>query len=172
MDHKEREGKANVAPARGYIRRVFSNMQGLRRAETRPRGKLRIIPVGHRRRLIGGLPAGLLCSPLLAMANWRTCKQAAVNLRVVFRVSTGEAVRGCRTSLTRLLAARREIAIDPGAPLRSVGNSPSQRTQLNVTAWRHSGFVFKDFSPTAALRGFPASEALKICTRLLLRSQT
>ena len=46
MDQKEREGKANVASVRGFIRRVFSNMQGLRRAETRPRGKLRIIPVG------------------------------------------------------------------------------------------------------------------------------
>jgi hypothetical protein len=36
MDHKEREGKANVAPVRGFIRRVFSNMQGLRGGETRP----------------------------------------------------------------------------------------------------------------------------------------
>jgi len=46
MDHKEREGKANLAPVREFIRRVFNNMQGLRRTETRPRGKLRIIPVG------------------------------------------------------------------------------------------------------------------------------
>jgi hypothetical protein len=28
MDHKEREGKANLAPVTEFIRRVFSNMQG------------------------------------------------------------------------------------------------------------------------------------------------
>ena len=28
MDHKERESKANVAPVREFIPRVFSNMQG------------------------------------------------------------------------------------------------------------------------------------------------
>jgi hypothetical protein len=46
MDHKEREGKANLAPVREFIPRFFSNMQGLRWNETEPRGKLRIIPVG------------------------------------------------------------------------------------------------------------------------------
>jgi hypothetical protein len=46
MDHKERESKANLAPAREFIRRVFSNMEGLRRAGTRPRDKLGLIPVG------------------------------------------------------------------------------------------------------------------------------
>jgi ABC-type transport system involved in Fe-S cluster assembly fused permease/ATPase subunit len=42
MDHKERESKANLAPVRESIPRVFNNMQGLSGAGTKGGKKLRI----------------------------------------------------------------------------------------------------------------------------------
>jgi hypothetical protein len=42
MDHKERESKANLAPVREFIRRVFRDMQQIPQGRNPGRGKLPI----------------------------------------------------------------------------------------------------------------------------------
>jgi hypothetical protein len=65
MDHKEREGKANLAPVREFLRRVFSNMGRIREGRNEFAAK---------------------CESGLAFAPWRRLNPLAVSPSKALRV--------------------------------------------------------------------------------------